>query len=129
MKKANCILLVDDISEYLDDYEILMPESTEIVRATTAKEAMKLFEQKSFDLCVIDVRLDESVSEDREGLDLLKGFKEIQSSIPVIIVSAYQEFEFEVEALGLGAAYFIRKPIVPCEFEKAVIETLELEKS
>ena len=129
MKKNKRILLVDDIPEYLDDFEMLLPESTEAVKALTIKEAMTLFEQSSPDLCIIDVRLDEENPENREGMDLLRWIKKLHPDIPVIMVSAYHEFEFEAEGLGLGAAFFLRKPISPDEFEKIVLDTLKLGKS
>lgn len=129
MKNIRRILLVDDIPEYLDDFEMLLPESTEAVKALSIKEAMALFEQSSPDLCIIDVRLDEENPENREGMELLQWIKKLHPDIPVIMVSAYHEFEFEAEALGLGAAFFLRKPISPDEFEKIVLDTLKLGKT
>lgn len=129
MKKNKRILLVDDIPEYLDDFEMLLPESTEAVKALTIKKAMALFEESSLDLCIIDIRLDEEDPENREGMELLQWIKRLRPDMPVIMVSAYHEFEFEAEALGLGAAFFLRKPISPDEFEKVVQDTLKLEKT
>lgn len=129
MKKNKRILLVDDIPEYLDDFAMLLPESTEAVKTRTIKNAIALIEQLSPDLCIIDVRLDEDKPENREGMELLRWIKKFHPAIPVIMVSAYHEFEFETEALGLGAAYFLRKPISPDVFEKVLQNTLNLEKT
>ncbi|MCK5244310.1 MAG: response regulator [Desulfobacterales bacterium] len=129
MKNNKRILLVDDIPEYLDDFAMLLPESTEAVKAGTIKDAITLIEQLSPDLCIIDIRLDEDNPENREGMNLLQWIKKFRPAIPVIMVSAYHEFEFETEALGLGAAYFLRKPISPDLFEKVVKNILGLEKT
>jgi DNA-binding NtrC family response regulator len=129
MKNNKRILLVDDIPEYLDDFAMLLPESTEAVKAGTIKDAIALIKQLSPDLCIIDIRLDEDNPENREGMELLQWIKKIYPAIPVIMVSAYHEFEFETEALGLGAAYFLRKPISPDLFEKVVKNILGLEKT
>jgi DNA-binding NtrC family response regulator len=126
MKNNKRILLVDDIPEYLDDFAMLLPESTEAVKAGTIKDAIALIKQLSPDLCIIDIRLDEDNPENREGMELLQWIKKIYPAIPVIMVSAYHEFEFETEALGLGAAYFLRKPISPDLFEKVVKNILGL---
>ena len=129
MKNNKRILLVDDIPEYLDDFKMLLPESTEAVKAHSIKKAIALIKQSTPDLCIVDVRLDEDNAENREGMELLRWIKKFRSAIPVIMVSAYHEFEFETEALGLGAAYFLRKPISPDVFEKVVQNTLNLEKT
>ena len=129
MKNNKRILLVDDIPEYLDDFKMLLPESTEAVKAHSIKKAIALIKQSTPDLCIIDVRLDEDNPENREGMELLRWIKKIYPAIPVIMVSAYHEFEFETEALGLGAAYFLRKPISPNVFEKVVQNTLNPEKT
>jgi YesN/AraC family two-component response regulator len=43
--------------------------------------------------------------------------------IPVIMMSAYKEFDLAVDALNLGAKYFLKKPISIKEL-KGTIKTL-----
>jgi len=118
------VLLVDDIPGYLEAMEMLLPESLTPLRAKNVEEARLLFVQKSPTLCVIDVRLSEDDPENREGLELLRWIKESDRSTPVIMISAYLEFEFEAQALDLGADAFLRKPISPDEFRAVVKKAL-----
>ena len=97
MKNNKRILIVDDIPEYLDDFKMLLPESTEAVKAHSIKKAIALIKQSTPNLCIIDVRLDEDNPENREGMELLRWIKKIYPAIPVIMVSAYHEFEFELD--------------------------------
>jgi len=97
MKNNKRILIVDDIPEYLDDFKMLLPESTEAVKAHSIKKAIALIKQSTPNLCIIDVRLDEDNPENLEGMELLRWIKKIYPAIPVIMVSAYHEFEFELD--------------------------------
>jgi len=38
----------------------------------------------------------------------------------VIVMSAYREFDFAVEALNAGADYFMRKPLDPDELNSTI---------
>ena len=119
------ILLVDDIPEYLDTMELNLPEGCRAVRANSVKDAKKAFDKETPDLAVLDVRLSEADSENREGLELLKWIKASHPAVPVIMISAYREFEFEAESLSLGAEYFLRKPVQPDEFHEFVKKALK----
>ena len=118
------VLLVDDIPEYVDTMELNLPEGCRALAAYSASEAQAVFGKETPDLAVLDVRLNEADSENREGLELLKWIKASHPSVPVIMISAYREFEFEAESLTLGAEYFLRKPVQPDEFRACVEKVL-----
>ena len=118
------VLLVDDIPEYVDTLELNLPDGCRAVRAYSAKEAKSAMDREKPDLAVLDVRLNEADSGNREGLDLLKWIKAYYAEVPVIMISAYREFEFEAESLALGAEYFLRKPVQPDEFQEAAKKIL-----
>ncbi len=109
------ILVVDDIPEYIESMLPYLEDEFTILSAGNLDHAIKLVSQDHVDLALIDIVLDENNPTNRDGLVLLKWLKEERPDIPVIIMSAYREFDMAVEALNLGAAYFIRKPISPDE--------------
>lgn len=118
------LLLVDDIPEYLDTMELNLPDDCRAVRAGSVADAKALIQKEHPALAAVDVRLKEGDEANREGLELLKWIKTYHAGIPVIIISAYREFEFEAEALTLGAERFLRKPVQPDEFREAVKQAL-----
>jgi DNA-binding response OmpR family regulator len=120
----NTILLVDDIPEYLDTMEINLPVGCRAVRAASAEQARKQAETERLALAVVDVRLHEGAEPNRDGLDLLRWLRANHPNVPVIVISAYREFEFEAESLELGAEYFLKKPIRPNEFRDTVAQLL-----
>ena len=119
------VFLVDDIPEYVDTMELNLPDGCRAVHAFSVEEAKAAFGKETPDLAVLDVRLNEADSENREGLELLKWIKAFHPEVPIIMISAYREFEFEAESLALGAEYFLRKPVQPEEFRECVSKVLK----
>jgi len=120
------VLLVDDIPEYVDTMELNLPEECRAVQAYSAEDAKSVFGKETPALAVIDVRLNEADTENREGLELLKWIKASRPSVPVIMISAYRDFEYEAESLSLGAEYFLRKPVQPDEFRELVKKVIKI---
>ena len=115
MKK---VLVVDDIPEYVDTLEVYL-EGLEVLKAFSLEEGKKEA-GKGIDLAIIDIRLDEDDPDNREGLELLEHIKKHWPGVPVIVMSAYREFDHAVDALNRGADYFLRKPISPDELKKVL---------
>ncbi len=107
------ILIVDDIEEYLDTIEGFLEDEHNVFKAKNLIEAKKIFQEENIDIAIVDIRLDENDPSNKDGLELLKWIKEQKPDFPVIVMSAYREFDYAVEAINLGAKYFIKKPIDP----------------
>ena len=119
------ILLVDDIVEYLNTMELNLPDGCQAFRATSLEESRNLISKEQPAVAIVDIRLDETDFKNRDGLELLKWVNKNYPRTTVIMISAYREFEFEAESLALGAENFLKKPIQPDEFRKAVAQVLE----
>jgi len=116
------ILIIDDIEEYLDSLENILMNDFEVIKALTLKEA-KAKMNESIKVALVDIRLKEDDPQNRDGLIFLEWVKMNFPKTKVIIMSAYQEFDLAVDALNLGAEYFLRKPINLVEL-KGTIKTL-----
>lgn len=113
-------LLVDDIPGYLDLLELHLPTGLEAFRTSSFEEARALTEELSFAVALVDVRLSEEDHQNRDGLEFLRWLTSNVPALPVIMISAYREFEHELESLASGAECFLRKPIVPRELRREV---------
>ncbi len=122
MKK---VLIVDDIPEYVDTIEAYLEDRFDVLKAGSLDEAKKILTDNRVDLAIIDIRLNEDDPANREGLELLKWLKGEKSDIAVIVMSAYREFDFAVEALNAGADYFMRKPLDPDELNSTINKLME----
>lgn len=117
MKKA---LIVDDIPEYVDTMEAYLEDKFDVLTAQSLEEAKSVLKDNQIDLAIIDIRLNEEDPGNKEGLELLKWLKERTPESGVIVMSAYKEFDYAVEALNAGAEYFMRKPIDPDELNSVI---------
>lgn len=105
------ILILDDLREYVESLSRVLQLDHEVVSAQTLEEAKELMEP-GVDAAIVDVRLSEEDPTDRGGLLFLGWMRENYPDVPVIMMSAYRDFDSAVDALNLGAKHFIKKPIV-----------------
>ena len=119
MKRRKAII-VDDIPEYADTMEIYLEDGFDVLKARSLGEAKTVLETDSIDLAIIDIRLDEADPENKDGIELLKWLTEQEMTPGIIVMSAYREFDYAVEALNAGANYFMQKPIEPDELTSVI---------
>jgi DNA-binding NtrC family response regulator len=101
------ILVIDDDEKICEMVSFdLIAEGYEVDTAQSAAQGLaKLDESRKYDLILLDIRLP-----DGEGVDVLKKVQAKDSTIPVIMISAYATVELAVEAVKEGAYDFISKP-------------------
>lgn len=105
------ILLVEDdhsISEMVDHY--LTKEGFGIVHAFDGEEGIRLFQQDSYDLVLLDIMLPKL-----NGMDFLKIIRE-----PVLMISAKDGDVDKALGLGFGADDYIAKPFSMIELTARV---------
>lgn len=119
------ILILDDVIPYLDALERALSMDYEIVKASDINKAMELA-NNDINLFLIDICLDESrPGIDRTGLEFVKFVKSQFKDKPVIVMSAYRDYEGAVEALNLGAFKYLKKPIDLKELKSIIEEGLQ----
>ena len=116
------LLIVDDLEEYVDSIEFMAEDHFEkIYKAASLADAKKICADVVPDIAVIDIRLSEEDETNKDGLLLLEWMKKQGFHTKVIMISAYKDFDYAVEALNVGAEYFLKKPVKNAELQ----ETLE----
>lgn len=75
--------------------------------AKDSQTALKLMAEKTPDLIILDIWLENS---DMDGMELLKKLMKSHAEIPVIMISGHGNIETAVSAIQLGAYDFIEKP-------------------
>ena len=94
---------------------ILAVDGHEVVEAEGVRAAQRAFAGSQFDLVLTDQRM-----ADGDGLTLLSSCREVDSSVPVVVMTAFATVELAVDAMKLGAFDFVPKPFVP-EAVRAVV--------
>lgn len=87
----------------------------ETVLTSGVDEAMRVLQEKSFDLVLTDLRLP-----DGNGIDLLSWVKSRKLPVPVMIMTSYGEIKSAVTAIKLGAQDYLEKPVQPALLKEKI---------
>ncbi len=115
------LLVVDDDVNHCDALITLIADwgyKTEGVH--DGETAVALCREKPFDLILMDVRMS-GIS----GIDALQEIKAYNSSIPVLIMTAYSNIESAVTAIKAGAYDYLTKPLDFDELKLAIERALD----
>ena len=115
------ILIVDDEKNIVSSFKkILEDEGHDTFIASSAEEALKTAKSNIMDLVVMDIRMP-----GMSGLEAFSKFKEIDSKIPIIIMTAFGTTDTAIEAMRLGAYEYIIKPFDIPQMKKLIEKALE----
>jgi len=110
------ILVVDDELSMREFLKILLEkEGYEVITAADATGAIELIQNQNFDLVLSDIKMP-----GMGGLTLLEKIKEIDNSLPVIMITAFASPENAVVAMRSGAFDYITKPFKVDEILKII---------
>jgi len=107
--RTNRVLIVDDNEMNRDMLaRRLQRKGYEVSVAGSARELMTLIKEKKLDLLLLDIEMPEV-----SGLEALREIREMYSAneLPVIMVTARNQSDDVVKALGMGANDYLTKPV------------------
>ena len=100
------ILVADDDRTCRDSIQKVLEREGHIVEAAgDVDSALQAIGRQVFDLIVCDYKMP-----GKTGLDLLVELRKRESSVPVLMISAFADRETETAARELGALELLRKP-------------------
>jgi len=100
------ILVVDDEAEIREGLELLLTsEGYSVSSAESGEAGLARLEAQPFDLLLLDVSLP-----DRNGLELLQEIRRHDTSLPVVLITAYGSIDMARQAFKSGAQDYITKP-------------------
>ncbi len=101
------ILIIDDEKNIrLTLRDILEDEGHQVLEAGTGEDGLALLKNESVNLVLLDVRLP-----GMDGIEVLKGIREIDETLDVIMISGHATVGTAVDALRIGAYDFLEKPL------------------
>src|SRR5580692_9776340 len=105
------VLAADDQQHVLEAIELLLrPQGYDVETAKSPALVRESLATDSYDAVLIDLNYTRDTTSGREGLDLLSEIVALDSSTPVIVMTAWANIELAVEAMRRGARDFIQKP-------------------
>jgi len=102
----NKILIADDNNEVRDAFKMnLQAHGFTTVEASNGLEALSMFHKEKPSAILMDLKMPHM-----GGMETLRRIKEIDTDVPVIILTAHGDIQTAVEAIKHGAYDFILKP-------------------
>jgi DNA-binding NtrC family response regulator len=105
------ILIGDDQADVIKALRLLLKaEEYEITTASSVQEIIDAVQSNDFDVVLMDLNYIRGETSGRQGLDLLKRIRQIDESLPMVVMTAWGSIELAVEAIRHGARDFVQKP-------------------
>jgi len=118
--RARNILLVDDSDKFRTSVINSLGRAFSIVEAASENEFRQAFRPYTFDLIILDMRLDR----EREGLQLLREILVCDELQPIIMVSAYGDTDAVLDSAEAGALMFLHKQEFTPELLARMVEAV-----
>lgn len=106
MSYTPTILIVDDEEKIQKLLKLNLRHDYRVIVSGNVSDAVNHLQNASIDLVLTDLKLP-----DEDGIAMLQKVKAFDSSIPVVLMTAYGTVENAVEAMKLGAYDYLLKPV------------------
>jgi DNA-binding NtrC family response regulator len=105
--KKGQILVIDDEKLQRDIVKVILKsEGYGVQTAGSATEALRMFEEDSFDLVLSDLKMP-----DNDGLFIIDRLFKINPAVCIVIMTAHGTIDSAVEAIKKGAFDYLTKPL------------------
>jgi DNA-binding NtrC family response regulator len=105
------ILIADDQPDVLEALRLLLKaEGYEIEAVTSPAGVLRALESRDFNVLLMDLNYTRDTNSGQEGLDLLTHIQALDSTLPVVVMTAWGSIGIAVEAMRRGARDFVEKP-------------------
>src|ERR1043166_3402587 len=105
------ILIADDQADVLEALRFRVKGEGYQAEALNSPPAVShAVEARDFDAVLMDLNYTRDTTSGQEGLELLNRIQSLDSTLPVIVMTAWGSVELAVEAMRRGARDFIQKP-------------------
>lgn len=82
---------------------VLLEEDYRCLAATGKREALRILEERAVDLMILDTS--------SAGEALFLSVRDLKPSLPILLLSSYDDREFVADAMKAGAAGYLFKPL------------------
>ena len=105
------ILIADDQPDVLEALRLLLKgEGYAIVTARAPAGVLAVLETQEVDAVLMDLNYTRDTTSGQEGFDLLQRLHAMDSTLPVVVMTAWGSIDGAVEAMRRGAFDYIEKP-------------------
>ena len=123
---SDLILLYVEDDKITQEYikMILEDECKELYIASDGVKGLEIYKKMKPDIVITDINMP-----NMDGLAMIKALKDIDTNLPIIIISAYDDQENLLQAVNMGCNGFVKKPInIEHLFEQLNIAAQKIEE-
>jgi sigma-B regulation protein RsbU (phosphoserine phosphatase) len=104
-------LIADDQPDVLEALRLLLKsEGYQTEAVTSPSGVIDALKSHDFDLLLMDLNYARDTTSGQEGLDLLSRVQAVDSTLPIVVMTAWGSVELAVEAMRRGVRDFVLKP-------------------
>jgi len=101
------VLYVEDNLDARQSTIIILEEFFEhIIIAVDGKDGLEKFKQNDFNLIITDIQMP-----NLNGIEMSKEIRKLNNTIPIIVLSAYNENKYLIDSIKVGMIGYINKPL------------------
>jgi sigma-B regulation protein RsbU (phosphoserine phosphatase) len=104
------VLVADDQPDVLEALRFLLLDDFEADFVTSTSAVLELLQNRPYDVVLLDLNYARDTTSGREGLELLSRVRELDASLPVVVMTGWGTIDTAVEAMRRGARSFVQKP-------------------
>ncbi|HKF56690.1 MAG TPA: sigma-54 dependent transcriptional regulator [Blastocatellia bacterium] len=105
------VLIADDQPDVIEALRLLLKgEGFQTEAVASPAGILRALESHEFDCLLMDLNYTRDTTSGQEGLELLSNIRSIDSTLPVVVMTAWGSVKIAVDAMRLGARDFIQKP-------------------
>ncbi|MDZ4709902.1 MAG: sigma-54 dependent transcriptional regulator [Saprospiraceae bacterium] len=104
------LLIIDDDQAVRTSLQLLLKKEGFSTMATgIPEEALQWIQEQKINLVILDMNFSNNTSGE-DGLRVLEKIKQINSNMPIILITGWATIELAVQGMKMGASDFINKP-------------------
>ncbi len=120
-------LIADDQPDVLTALRLLLRNAGYQTEAVTSPaEVLEAIKHNDFDLVLMDLNYARDTTSGQEGLDLITNIQNVDSALPIVVLTAWGSVELAVEAMHRGGRDFVQKPWDNSRLLKSLDTQIEL---
>src|SRR3954454_11877588 len=105
------MLIADDQRDVLEALRILLKgEGYQTESATSIAGIFNALQKKDFALLMMDLNYTRDTTSGQEGLEVIPKIQEIDSTLPIVLMTAWATIGLMMEAMKLAVRDFVPKP-------------------
>jgi DNA-binding NtrC family response regulator len=105
------ILIADDQRDVLEALRILLKgEGYQTDAVTSLSAVFSALEKKDYALLMMDLNYTRDTTSGQEGLEVIPKVRDLDNTLPIVVMTAWATVDLAVEAMKRGARDFVTKP-------------------